>query len=106
MRFSMAPRLGKSPALMVIDLQKAVDHPSWGERNNPDAERNVAALLRVWRASGWPVYHVRHDSTQPASHYRPGQTGNEFKPEARPEAGETVIAKRTNSAFIGTELEP
>src|SRR5262249_33446607 len=61
--------------------------------------------LEAWRASGRPVYHVRHDSTEPASHYRPGQPGNQFKAEARPLAGEPVIAKRTNSAFIGTDLE-
>ena len=65
----------------------------------------MAALLHAWRSSQRPVYHVRHDSTEPASHYRPGQPGNEFKPEVRPLSGETVIAKRTNSAFIGTDLE-
>jgi nicotinamidase-related amidase len=92
-------------ALIVIDLQKAIDHPSWGERNNPEAEKNVAALLEAWRATHRPVYHVRHDSTEPASTYRPGQPGNDFKPEAQPAAGEIVIVKHTNSAFIGTDLE-
>jgi len=92
-------------ALIVIDLQKAIDHPSWGERNNHDAEKNVAALLHAWRVSKRPIYHIRHDSTDPASHYRPGQAGNEFKPECKPLDGESVIAKRTNSAFIGTNLE-
>jgi nicotinamidase-related amidase len=92
-------------ALIVIDVQKAIDHPSWGVRNNHQAEGNVAALLAAWRESGRPIYHVRHDSTEPASHYRPGQPGNEFKPEAAPLDGETVIVKRTNSAFIGTDLE-
>lgn len=90
---------------MLIDLQKAIDHPSWGQRNNLDAEKNVAALLEAWRASKRPVYHIRHDSTEPASHYRPGQPGNEFKPEAQPLDSEITIAKRTNSAFIGTGLE-
>ena len=94
-----------SAALLVIDVQKAIDHPSWGERNNPQAEANIAALLTAWRASGSPIYHVRHDSTEPQSHYRPGQPGHEFKVEAMPHAGEAVIAKRTNSAFIGTDLE-
>ena len=97
--------LPSNAALIVIDLQKAIDHPSWGERNNPDAEKNVAALLAAWRTSHRPIYHVRHDSTEPESHYRPGQPGNEFKPEARPLPGEVVIVKRTNSAFIGTDLE-
>ena len=94
-----------SAALLVIDVQKAIDHPSWGERNNPEAETNIAALLSAWRATGRPIYHVRHDSRAPQSHYRPGQPGHDFKPEAMPRAGEAVIAKQTNSAFIGTDLE-
>src|SRR5215831_17586139 len=97
--------LPQDTALLVIDVQKAIDHPSWGDRNNPDAERNIAALLEAWRTTGRPVYHIRHDSTEPTSHYRPGQPGHDFKPEAQPAAGETVIPKRVNSAFIGTDLE-
>jgi nicotinamidase-related amidase len=77
----------------------------WGRRNNPEAEANIARLLAAWRASGRPIYHIRHDSTEAQSAYRPGQPGNDFKPEAQPLPGETVIAKRTNSAFIGTDLE-
>ena len=97
--------LPHSAALVVIDVQHAIDHPSWGERNNPQAEGNIAALLAAWRASGRPIYHVRHDSTEPQSHYRPGQPRHEFKAEAMPLPGETVIGKRTNNAFIGTGLE-
>jgi nicotinamidase-related amidase len=101
----MMVRIPDSAALVVIDVQRAIDHPSWGERNNLQAEGNIAALLAAWRASGRPIYHVRHDSTEAGSHYRPGQAGHDFKPEAMPLAGETVIGKRTNSAFIGTDLE-
>jgi nicotinamidase-related amidase len=97
--------LPREAALLVIDLQKAIDHPSWGERNNPEAEKNVALLLEQWRATNRPIYHIRHDSIEPNSHYRPGQPGHQFKPEGRPREGETIIAKRTNSAFIGTDLE-
>lgn len=97
--------LPHNAALLIIDLQNAIDHSSWGQRNNPNAEFNIAALLAAWRASRRPIYHIRHDSTEPASHYRPGQPGNNFKPEAQPLPGETVIAKQTNSAFIGTNLE-
>jgi len=92
-------------ALLIIDVQKAIDHPSWGERNNPQAEKNIAALLQAWRAAKRPIYHIRHDSTEPTSHYRPGQPGHDFKPEAQPLPGETIVAKQTNSAFIGTTLE-
>jgi nicotinamidase-related amidase len=97
--------LPKHAALLVIDVQKAIDHPSWGVRNNPDAERKIAALLAAWRTTARPIYHIRHDSSEPQSHYRPGQPGHEFKSEATPAAGESVIGKRVNSAFIGTDLE-
>jgi nicotinamidase-related amidase len=35
--------------LILIDQQKAMEHPKWGPRNNPDAERNIARLLAAWR---------------------------------------------------------
>ena len=89
----------------MIDLQQAIDHPNWGIRNNPDAEKRVAQLLAHWRAHRWPVIHIRHDSQDPKSPYRPGQPGHAFKPQTAPLPGETVIAKRTNSAFIGTDME-
>lgn len=65
----------------------------------------LARLLAAWRRDKRPIIHIRHDSTFPASAYRPGQDGNEFKDEVAPAAGETIIPKRTNSAFIGTGLE-
>jgi nicotinamidase-related amidase len=91
--------------LLPIDLQRAIDHPGWGARNNPRAEARIGRLLDHWRSRGWPVWHVRHDSTEPGSRYRPGQAGHAFKPETAPIAGEPIIAKRRNSAFIGTDLE-
>jgi nicotinamidase-related amidase len=97
--------LPPTATLIVIDLQKAIDHPSWGERNNPAAENNIARLLHAWRVTRRPIYHIAHDSTEPASHYRPGQPGNEFKAEAQPLPGEAVIRKNRNSAFIATDLE-
>jgi nicotinamidase-related amidase len=100
-----AAALPRDAALIVIDVQNAIDDPKWGTRNNPGAETNIAALLRVFRQTGRAIFHVRHDSTFPDSPYRPGQKGNEFKLDAMPLAGEAVIAKRTNSAFIGTDLE-
>ena len=91
--------------LILIDQQKAKEHPKWGPRNNPDAERNITRLLEAWRARGGPIIHVRHDSTWPDSPFRPGQEGNDFSSPTAPLSGETVIAKRVTSAFIGTDLE-
>jgi nicotinamidase-related amidase len=94
------------PALVIVDVQRAIDDPSWGsDRNNPEAESNIARLLELWRRMHWPVFHIRHVSLEPESTYRPGQPGAEFKPEVMPRAGERVIEKQTNSAFIGTSLE-
>jgi nicotinamidase-related amidase len=95
-------------ALLIVDVQKAIDAPFHavdGPRNNLDAESRIAQLLAAWRCSQRPIIHIRHDSTNATSAYRPGQEGNNFKPEVAPAPGETVVAKQTNSAFIGTGLE-
>ncbi|MGH7122930.1 MAG: cysteine hydrolase family protein [Stellaceae bacterium] len=99
-----ADALPPTATLLIIDLQKAIDAPYWGPRNNPDCERNVAALLARWRETRRPINHIKHDSMEPQSAYRPGQPGNDFKDEVRPHPGEAVITKRVNSAFIGTGL--
>jgi nicotinamidase-related amidase len=80
-------QLAANTALVLVDLQRAIDDPSWaaeGPRNNPQAEGNVAKLLAAWRRAGKSVFHVKHDGTFATSTYRPGQPGNEFKPEAMP----------------------
>lgn len=95
-------------ALLIIDVQRAIDDPRWaafGPRNNPEADANMAALLAAWRDRGWPVIHIRHDSVEPGSTYTPGSPGHAFKDVVMPRAGETVVGKTTNSAFIGTGLE-
>lgn len=92
-------------ALLLIDVQQGLDDPCWGERNNPGAERNMAALLSAWRQAHRPVIHVQHMSQRSDSPLRPGLPGNALKPEVAPEPGEPVFQKTVNSAFIGTGLE-
>jgi nicotinamidase-related amidase len=94
-------------ALLIIDWQQGFDdHEYWGgNRNNPDAEQNTRLLLDHWRKLRLPIFHVKHDSVTPGSRLVPGQSGNEIKDLLKPVAGEPVIGKSVNSAFIGTNLK-
>ncbi len=91
-----------TPTLIVIDVQRALDDPSHGERSNPSAERNIARAIQAWREGGAPVIHVRHESE---GLFAPGSVTAEVKPEALPREGEPVLTKSAYSAFVGTDLE-
>ncbi|MES3003829.1 MAG: cysteine hydrolase family protein [Pseudomonadota bacterium] len=97
--------LPKDTVLIVIDVQQAFNDPSWGQRNNPDAEARIGALVAEWRTQERPLIHVHHRSPRPASLFHPDRPGFQVKPEALPLAGEPVIYKDVNSSFIGTDLE-
>ena len=87
-------------ALLVVDVQRGLDDPSWGRRDNPSCEENVAALIAEWRAGGRPLVFVRHDSTEPDSPLRPERRGNAFK-DVVDGTPDLVVAKTVNSAFYG-----
>ena len=95
----------KKNALVLIDVQKGLDAPALGKRNNPAAESNMALLLTEWRKRSLPVLHVKHNSTEPNSTLRPGMPGNEIKEAVKPLSNEILFEKTVNSAFIGTGLE-
>jgi nicotinamidase-related amidase len=87
-------------ALLVVDVQKGFEDPVWGERNNPGAERNIAALVEAWRERGQPVVFVRHDSEEDGSPFTPGQDGNDFD-EILTGDPDLLVTKSVNSAFHG-----
>jgi nicotinamidase-related amidase len=98
-------QLPPSAALLVVDVQEGLADPGSGQRNNPQAELNIARLLEAWRNSGRPIRHVVHDSVEPNSVLRPGLPGNAIQAPATPQPSEPVYRKNVNSAFIGTSLE-
>ncbi|HET7003067.1 MAG TPA: cysteine hydrolase family protein [Puia sp.] len=95
------------PALILIDIQKGfANNEYWGgQRNNPDAEFRASELLKVWRDSGLPVFHVQHCSAIPTSPLHETHIGNQFNDLVTPIDGEPIIKKNVNSAFIGTDLQ-
>jgi nicotinamidase-related amidase len=97
----------KRAALLVVDVQKGFEHPTyWGEeRNNPNAEKQIALILEKWRSVNLPVVLVKHCSTNLASPLHQSNPGNDFMDFIAPRPEETILEKNVNSAFIGTPLE-
>ena len=91
--------------LLPIDMQQAFDAPPWPRRWNNAVDANGLALLEKWRNAGRPIVHVRHDSVAEGSSLAPGTDGNRFRPGFEPRAGEALVTKSVNSAFIGTDLD-
>lgn len=95
------------PALLLIDIQKGLDDIDYygGHRNNLQAEANAKRILDFWRNQKFPIFHIKHNSTNPDSPLVQGQPGNAFKDIVKPLANETIVVKQVNSAFIGTDLK-
>jgi nicotinamidase-related amidase len=50
-------------ALVVVEVQQGFDDAeSWGPRNNPECESDIAELIAAWRDAARPVVFVRHGS--------------------------------------------
>jgi nicotinamidase-related amidase len=93
------------PAMIIIDAQVGFDNLDYwgGSRNNPDAEQNIAMLLKHCRENSVPLFHVKHNSTTEGSLLSLSSPGNAFKKETIPMGDEVIIEKSVNSAFIGTK---
>jgi nicotinamidase-related amidase len=103
-------RYGSETALLVIDVQRGVDDLAYyggptGRRNNLAAEDHMRELLDAWRAHGLPVFFSFHDSREAGSPLKVSLPTGASKDGLGPRAGEGVVTKDVNSAFIGTDLE-
>lgn len=92
-------------ALLIVDVQNAFKDEKWGERNNKQAEENIRKLLWLWREKDGTVIHVQHTSDHPDSLFHPSHEGYSIQSIVAPIEGETIITKKVNSSFIGTNLE-
>jgi len=94
-------------ALLLIDIQEGLDEPGFygEERNNLHAEENCEKALKLFRLKKWPIFHIKHNSTNPDSPLFLGKSGNNIKDLVAPHNGEVLYEKSVNSAFIGTPLE-
>jgi nicotinamidase-related amidase len=106
----MIGRFGPESALLVVDAQKGVNVlEHWGgptgRRNNPHAEARIGKLLARWREAALPIFFTAHDSREAASPLKLSLATGAFLPGLEPLAGESVLRKDVNSAFIGTRLE-
>ena len=97
--------MSESVVLMIIDMQQCMSWPQAGERNNPNAEHEMAELLAHWRANHAPIVHIRHFSTEPESLFWPEQEGVLFQDAFQPLADEKTIEKSVPDAFTYSDLE-
>lgn len=100
---STPKKLSERSALVIINAQNGL-LDAVEDRNNSEAEVNMARLLAHWRTKKWPVIHVKHVSSNPASAFFRGSSGCEFLEMVTPLPGETVVEKTKSSAFAGTDL--
>jgi len=94
-------------ALILVDIQNDYFCDGlWPVAKMEDAAANAARVLAHARATGLPVFHVRHDMpSDTAPFFRPGTAGAEINAAVAPEGAEPVIRKRRPNSFLGTDLK-
>ena len=92
-------------ALLVIDAQDSFKvGPRWEQRSNPDFERNVDALIQLYRSAGLPVIFFLHtDSDEAFSPDSPHFTLMDF---IKRREDEPLLVKNTRNCFTSTALGP
>ena len=95
----------RQSALLVIDAQDSFQAtPRWNQRNNPDFEKNVAALIEAYRAARLPVVYFLHTDSDEG--FRTDSPFFKLMDFIRPRPDEPVFTKNTRSCFASTPLGP
>jgi nicotinamidase-related amidase len=94
-------------ALVVVDIQNDYFPGGANPLVGPEAAAEQArALIDAFRASGEPIFHIRHVWDAPDALYlRPDTPGGEINAAVEPGPGEPVIEKAFPNAFLETSLD-
>ena len=94
-------------SLLVIDMQKGFEEEAYwgGNRNSPELEQNIESLITTARSLQFPIFYIKHCSTEMNSPLVPERSGNQFMDWIEPRSDEAIIHKEVNSAFINTTLD-
>ena len=96
-------QISKNAALIVVDVQAGFDDPKFaGIRNNPLADQNIEAIIKVWEREARPIVVVQHNSQSTTKVLHPSKPGNSLKPYVKGVKPALAISKTVNSAFYGT----
>jgi len=92
-------------ALLVIDAQDSFKAgPRWNQRNNPDFEKNAAALIEAYRAAGLPVVYFLHTDNDEG--FRTDSPFFKLMDFIHVSGDEPVFTKNTRNCFTSTPLGP
>jgi len=91
-------------ALLVIDVQQSFfAGDKWERRGNPHFEKNVAALIDLYREANLPVIFIMH--TDPDPGFRTNDPEFKLMDFLKPRADEPLLVKNTRNSFTSTTLQ-
>lgn len=98
------PSLPDNAVLMVLNAQQALRDPSYGKRNNTEAEKNILKLLARWRELKQPIFHIRHLMEEKGALMHKDSPGYQYMEGLEPKSEERSLDKTKSSAFSQTDL--
>src|SRR5690606_41980047 len=100
---SYAPATLANATLLIIDAQEEYRIGAMALPNLQPSLDEITRLIALARESGTPVVHVHHLAIT-GGLFDPQGLRGQIMPEAAPQQGEAVVAKRLPHAFAATEL--
>lgn len=92
------------PVLIIINTQNGLFDETQKNRNNSEAEENIARLQQIWRTKNRKIIHVKHVSNNPESIFYKHAAGCDFIDSLKPIENELILEKSKSSAFTDTKL--